>query len=70
MNAFECLSYMSYIYMRKHHKKDGSGWRINFMKSSVRGVSPRTVKLGGATLDGKIPLPLMAKGERFIRCRI
>jgi hypothetical protein len=23
----------------------------------------------GATLDGKIPLPLMKKGERFIRCR-
>jgi hypothetical protein len=28
-----------------------------------------TVQLGGATLDGKIPLPLMTKGERFIRCR-
>ena len=23
--------------------------------------------LGGETLDGKIPLPLMTKGERFIR---
>ena len=29
----------------------------------------RTVQLGGETLDGKIPLPLMTKGERFIRCR-
>jgi hypothetical protein len=29
----------------------------------------RTVQSGGATLDGKIPLPLMTKGERFIRCR-
>jgi hypothetical protein len=46
---FECLSYMSYIYMRKHHK--------------------RTVQSGGETPDGKIPLPLMTKGERFIRCR-
>jgi hypothetical protein len=46
---FECLSYMSYIYMRKHHK--------------------RTVQSGGATPDGKIPFPLMTKGERFIRCR-
>jgi hypothetical protein len=27
--------------------------------SSVRGSSP----------DGKIPFPLMTKGERFIRCR-
>jgi hypothetical protein len=49
MNSFECLSYMSYMYTRKHHKED----------SSVR----------GATLDGKIPLPLMTKGERFIRCK-
>jgi hypothetical protein len=40
---------MSYIYMRKHHK--------------------RTIQLGGATSDGKIPFPLMTKGERFIRCR-
>jgi hypothetical protein len=24
---------------------------------------------GGETPDGKIPLPLMTKGERFIRCR-
>ena len=24
---------------------------------------------GGVALDGKIPLPLMTKGERFIRCR-
>jgi hypothetical protein len=29
----------------------------------------RKVQLGGATSDGKIPLPLMTKRERFIRCR-
>jgi hypothetical protein len=29
----------------------------------------RTVQSGGATPDGKIPLSLMTKGERFIRCR-
>jgi hypothetical protein len=29
----------------------------------------RTVQSGGATPDGKIPFPLMTKGERFIRCR-
>jgi len=29
----------------------------------------RIVQLGGAALDGKISLPLMTKGERFIRCR-
>jgi hypothetical protein len=27
------------------------------------------VQLGGATPYGKIPFPLMTKGERFIRCR-
>jgi hypothetical protein len=30
MNSFECLYYMSYMYMRKHHKED----------ISVRGCSP------------------------------
>jgi hypothetical protein len=30
----------------------------------------RTVQSGGAAPDGKIPFPLMTKGERFIRCRI
>ena len=34
------------------------------------GVSLRTIRLGGAALDGKIPFPLMTKGERFIRCRL
>jgi hypothetical protein len=29
----------------------------------------RTVQSGGATPDGKIPFPLMTKGERFLRCR-
>jgi hypothetical protein len=29
----------------------------------------RTVQSGGAVPDGKIPFPLMTKGERFIRCR-
>jgi hypothetical protein len=46
---FECLAYMSYMYMRKHHK--------------------RIVQSGGEALDGKIPFPLMKKGERCIRCR-
>jgi hypothetical protein len=33
------------------------------------GVSPRIVQLGGVSPDGKIPFPLMTKGERFIRCK-
>jgi hypothetical protein len=27
------------------------------------------VQSGGAAPDGKIPFPLMTKGERFIRCK-
>jgi hypothetical protein len=29
----------------------------------------RTIQSGGEALDGKIPFPLMTKGERFIRCK-
>ena len=36
----------------------------------LEGVSPMIVQLGGATPDGKLRLPLMSKGERFIRCKI
>jgi hypothetical protein len=35
----------------------------------MRNHHKKTVQSGGATLDGKIPLPLITKGERFIRCR-
>jgi hypothetical protein len=63
MNAFECLSYMSYIYMRKHHKEDSSSWEISFSQGEYQD------HLGGAASDGNIPFPLMTKGERFIRCK-
>jgi hypothetical protein len=55
--------------MRKHHKEDISGWNISFKNISVRGLSPRTVQLEGATPNGKIHFPLMTKGGRFIRCK-
>ena len=29
----------------------------------------RTVQSGGVSPDGKIPFPLMTKGEIFIKCR-
>jgi hypothetical protein len=36
----------------------------------TRGITiKRIVQSGGATPDGKIPFPLMTKGEIFIRCR-
>jgi hypothetical protein len=36
----------------------------------IRGSTiKRTIQLGGATPNVKIPFPLMTKGERFIRWR-
>ena len=35
----------------------------------MRNLHKRTVQSGGETPDGKIPLPLMTKGERLIKCR-
>ena len=35
-----------------------------------RGAAPRIVWLGAGAPDGKLPFPLMSKGERFFRCRI
>jgi hypothetical protein len=49
MNSFECLSYMSYIYMRKHHKEDSSGWEISFRKSSIRGSIPKDSSVRGSS---------------------
>ena len=37
--------------------------------ASTRKHHKRTVQLGGVDPDGNIPLPLMTKGERFIRYR-
>jgi hypothetical protein len=47
MNYFECLSYMSYIYTRKHHKEDSLGWEISSKKSSVRGSIPKDSSVRG-----------------------
>jgi hypothetical protein len=69
MNVFECLSYMSYIYTRKHHKEGSSSREISFRKSSVRGSIPKDSSVRGVAPDGKIHFPLMTKGKRFIICK-
>jgi hypothetical protein len=69
MNDFECLSYMSYIYMRKHHKEDSSGWGISFRKSSVRGSIPKDSSVRGSNPRWKDTFSIDEKGERFIRCK-
>ena len=40
-----------------------------YLGLNTGGLSPRTIQLGGASLDGKIHFPLMTKGEKFIRCK-
>jgi hypothetical protein len=55
--------------MRKHHKEDSLGWEISFRKSSVRGSIPKDSSVRGSNPYGKIPFPLMTKGEIFIRCK-
>ena len=47
MNAFEFLSYMSYIYTRKNHKEGSSGQEISFMKISVKGSIPKDNSVRG-----------------------
>jgi hypothetical protein len=42
---------------------------IIFIRCAQGRTIKRIVHLGGETLDGNIPFPLMTKGERFIRCR-
>jgi hypothetical protein len=65
---YECYSYMYYIYTRKHHKEDNSFLGSSLRESSVVGSSPRDSSVRGSNLDGKLPLSLMSKGERFNRC--
>ena len=59
---------MSYIYMKKKHKEEISVWGSSFKKSSVKGSSPKESSVRGSKPDGKLPFPLMSKGERFMRC--
>jgi hypothetical protein len=39
------------------------------LRSTQGSTINRIVQSGGETLDGKMTLTLMTKGERFIRCR-
>jgi hypothetical protein len=68
VNGFDSLSYMSYIYMRKHHKEEILVWGSSFRRSLVRGSSPKDSLVRGSSLDEKLPFPMMCKGERFIKC--
>jgi hypothetical protein len=70
MNAFECLSYMSYIYTRKHHKEDSSGWKISFMKSSVRGSIPKDSSVRGSNPEWKDTFAIDDKGGEIYQMQI
>ena len=62
MNAFEFLSYMSYIYTRKHHKEDNSGWEISSKKISVRGIIPKDSLVRGCSPRWKDTFSIDDKG--------
>jgi hypothetical protein len=42
--------------------------QILFVESSFNERIPRDSSVRGKNLDGKLPFPLMSKGERFFRC--
>jgi hypothetical protein len=52
---------MSYIYMRKHHKEDSSGWGSSFRKSSVRGSNPKDSSVRGRA-KGEVTFSIDVKG--------
>jgi hypothetical protein len=62
MNVIEYLSYMSYIYTRKHHKEDSSGQEISFMKSSFRGSIPKDILVRGYNSRWKDTFSIDDKG--------
>jgi hypothetical protein len=65
---FECYSYISYIYTRKHHKEDRLVKGHIPRESPVRVSISRDSLVRRSSLNGKLPFPFMSKGERFIRC--
>ena len=62
MNDFECLSCISSIYMRKHHKDDSSGWGITFRKSLVMGSIPKESSVRGIIPRWKYSFSIDNKG--------
>jgi hypothetical protein len=65
----------SFEYLSQRHEVISTPkWIIlNFCLICIRctwgSTIKRTIQSGGLAPDGKIPLPMMIKGERFIRCR-
>jgi hypothetical protein len=55
---FECYSYMSYIYTRKHHKEDSSVWG-EFQEESG-GATPRDSSVRGS--DEEVTFSIDVKG--------
>jgi hypothetical protein len=62
MNAFEFLSYMFYLYMRKHHQEDNLGWGSKFRKSSVRGRNTKDSSVRGSILGWEVTFSIDVKG--------
>jgi hypothetical protein len=52
----------SYIYTRKHHKEDNSGWGSSFRKSSVRGSNPKDSSVRGSSSEREVTFDIYVKG--------
>jgi hypothetical protein len=62
MNAFDFLSYMSYMYTRKNHKEDSSGREISFKKSLVKGSILKYSSVRGSNPEWKDTFSIDEKG--------
>jgi hypothetical protein len=58
---------MYYIYMRKNHKEDNSGWGISFRKVSVRGSIPKDSLVRGTSPGWKDTFTIDDKGGQIYR---
>jgi hypothetical protein len=69
MNSFEFLSYMSYIYMRKHHKEDNSSWGSSFKKISFRGSIPKDSLVQGSSPGWEVTFSIDVKGGEIYQMK-
>jgi hypothetical protein len=58
---------MFYIYTRKHHKEDSSGWEISFKKISIRGSIPKDTSIRGSSFKWKDTFSIDDKGGDIYR---
>jgi hypothetical protein len=61
---------ISYIYTRKHHTKGSSSWGNKFMKSLVRGSSPKNSSVRGSIPGQKFSFSIDVKGGKIHQMQV